>query len=339
MPTVSVGPANVGTSVATAAELTATVTNSLQEGDLAYVKVDGSYWKLLPLSTAPASAAVIYTDTAQGGLAPGRWVFVSFGGGGGGPVVANRRDHSVNGAMVEFYRSAATPLGGPLMRMQTNRNVVGGYTGGGLGNKAILGHFLPAPGFMLLSDLVSVEYTSEKLTPEAVGVNLIPFGNLMVDLTPGSPIPLIVVMVFGDVGNAVPTGIFTTPAPNQTKVVWMPQTAGPTAGGNLALVVNFEGMSGPPAAGLWPVIVPKSFGPPGDPTGLGGGSAWPGSGYRFADILAVYPLARIVNVDPLDGGLPAATIMSGITLNTGSSANFVQNVAEILDWKVNGVAV
>jgi hypothetical protein len=98
-------------------------------------------------------------------------------------------------------------------------------------------------------------------------------------------------------------------------------------------------MSGPPAVGLWPVIVPKSFGPPGDPTGLLGGGAWPGSGYRFVDILAVYPLARIVNVNPLDGGLPAATIMSGITLNIGSSANFVQNADVILDWKVNGVPV
>ena len=41
MPAVSVGIANVGTSVATTAELTAVVTNSLQEGDLAYIKLVG----------------------------------------------------------------------------------------------------------------------------------------------------------------------------------------------------------------------------------------------------------------------------------------------------------
>jgi hypothetical protein len=79
MPAVSVGVANVGTSVATTTDLTAVVTNSLQEGDLAYIKADGSYWTLFPLSTAVASASVVYADTAQGGTAPGRWMLTNIG--------------------------------------------------------------------------------------------------------------------------------------------------------------------------------------------------------------------------------------------------------------------
>jgi hypothetical protein len=80
--------ANVGTSVATTTDLTAVVTNSLQEGDLAYIKADGSYWKLLPLSTAVASASVVYADTAQGGTAPGRWILViDASGAGKTPVI------------------------------------------------------------------------------------------------------------------------------------------------------------------------------------------------------------------------------------------------------------
>ena len=244
-------------------------------------------------------------------------------------IVPDRRDHSVNGAWVDGWQYAAG-VAGPVFRTQTNVNPAGGYTGGGTGNKAILGHFLPPAG-MPLGSLTSIEYTAEKLAPEVVGINIIPYINLIVELVPG----IIVVMVLGDFGNVVPTGTFSSPGPNQFKCVWTP-------GANLVLVVNFEGMA-TPAAGPWaPVFVVPSFGPaPSTPPSPGN---WPGTGYKIGgggptDILTAYPGAKILNVDPLDGGLPKTTIISGIIMNIGSSSNFIQNAIRLLDWKVNGVAV
>jgi len=296
-------------------------------------------------SPAVVSAAPLVVNP----LVPGRWLLDSSGGGGGGIVMPNRRDHSVNGAWVENWQNPQ-----PVMRTQTNNNPAGGYNGGGLGNKAILGHYLPGPpypagGTMKLSLLASIEYLIDRITPEVSAVNIVaPYVNLMVLLNPAAPpaMQFFVVMVLADWGNVVPTGVFTPsfppnppvsgPGPNLIHMLWTPA-------GSLVHVVNFEGMSGPPAVGLWPVIVPKAFGPPGDPTGLLGGSAWPGSGYRIADILAVYPDAIIFNWTQTlannDGGLPKLTTVSGITLNTGSSGNFSQSAVQVLDWKINGIAV
>lgn len=183
---------------------------------------------------------------------------------------------------------------------------------------------------MPLGALATVEYTYDRLTPEVTGPNIVPYTNLIVQLTPG----LLVVMVLGDFGNAVPTGTFTPAAlpvgPSTTQsMLW-------TAATDLVLVVNFEGMA-TPAAGPWPPIVAPSFGAaPSTPPSPGN---WPGTGYKISDIVAAYPGAVILNTDPLDGGLPKLTIVSGITLNIGSSSNHTQNAVEILDWKINGVPV
>ena len=207
---------------------------------------------------------------------------------------------------------------------------------------------------MPLGALASIEYTVNRISPEVAGTNVVtPYVNLMVQLTPG----LVVVMVLADWSNAVPTGVFTPPFPpvvpvagpdpNLINMVWTPATG-------LVLVVNFEGMATPPvgpAFGLWAPIVTPSFGPPPSyalpvppnaPSPSPGN--WPGTGYKIGgggptDILTAYPGAIILNVDPADGGLPKTTVMSGITLNLGSSGNLIQAAVEVLDWKVNGAPV
>lgn len=76
----------VGTSVKSIAELTATVTNSLKGGDLAYVSRDSGtptsphgYWAFVPWSTDLVSASVIYADV--GSLtSPGRWFLLNIAG-------------------------------------------------------------------------------------------------------------------------------------------------------------------------------------------------------------------------------------------------------------------
>ena len=84
----------VGSSVKTTAELTATVTNSLKGGDLAYVSQDGvfnggptpvpiphGYWAFVPWSNAPVSASIIFADTAGGIPANfGRWYLLNIAG-------------------------------------------------------------------------------------------------------------------------------------------------------------------------------------------------------------------------------------------------------------------
>ena len=350
MPSTSGSPTQIATSADTKAELSGDPVDQFKSGDLGWVQSElaqphGPLYALAKASGPPVNGTTVLAVFEQPTM---RWVSLSLFYGADLAIVPNRRDHSVNGAWVDYWENAH-----PVMRVQTNVNPAGGYSGGGTGNKATLGYYLPGPpypagGTMKLSDLASVEYTIDRISPEVSAVNdIAPYVNLLVLLNPLAPpaARIFVVMVFGDWGNAVPTGVFTPtfppnppvsgPGPNPIHVLWTPA--------NLVLVVNFEGMSGPPAVGLWPVIVPKSFGPPGDPTGLLGGGAWPGSGYKISDILAVYPDAIIHNWAQTalqnDGGLPKLTTVSGITLNLGSSGNFAQSAVRVLDWKINGASV
>jgi hypothetical protein len=243
--------------------------------------------------------------------------------------VPDRRDHSVNGANVDGFGTSAA-----ILRTKTDQHTAGAYAGGGVGNKSILGHFLAAP--LALSALVSIEYTVELLTPEQtlLAVNTVPYMNLVVELVPGSGIYS--VFVFGDVNNVLLLGAYSTPALNQRKCVWT--AASPGSG---VLVVNYKGMVtfvpgptanailvGPPAQGVVPVI------------GVTVASGYQSSAYSIAQILAVYPLAQIVNAFSGDGGLPKTpNITSGVLLIIGSSASSLQNAVKVLDWKLNGLGI
>lgn len=248
--------------------------------------------------------------------------FVGLAGAAAAPApddLLDRRDHSVNGAWVDAWNRPAPE---PIFRQQTNRNPAGGYTGLGVGNKAILGHRVAAP--LPLAALVSIEYTVTRLQPEAVGVNLIPYANLIVELAPAGPI---VVLVFGDVASPLILGTYSSPGPNQTTVAW-------SAAADGVLVVLDEGMCvfpNPPG----PVLVPVSQGPIQGPTA----GSWQSHAYSIAGILAVYPGAQIVNADPVDGGLPSATILAGVLLCTGSSTNFVQSATRLNAWTLNGAPI
>lgn len=120
MPTVSPGPANVSTSVTTAADLTATVTNSLRAGDIAYITSSANYWTFLPESVLPAGPTVIYADTAQGGLASGRWKLIPSGGGGlptGDPDAVAYYDPTGTTLSTSpaFLAGVLSPLGAPQL--------------------------------------------------------------------------------------------------------------------------------------------------------------------------------------------------------------------------------
>jgi hypothetical protein len=292
---------------------------ALEEGDTAFVTGVG-----------------LFQCFATGAPGDGLAVWLQVGAGGGGAVGAARRDHSVNGALVDAFSS-----GSAILRTKTDGHVAGGYAGGGVGNKSILGHFLAAP--LPLASLVSIEFTVLRITPEATfippltngyAVNVLPYANLVVELVPGSGVYSI--FVFGDVNNTLLLGAYSVPGADQHRCVWT--AASPGSG---VLVVNFKGMAtfvpgptcnailvGPAAQGVTPVI------------GVTTAAAWQAAAYSIAQILAVYPLAQIVNAFSGDGGLPLTpTITSGVMMMIGSSGAKAQNAVQLLDWKLNGVPI
>lgn len=319
MSSFSPSPSSQRLSVSSPVDLRAVETASLVEGERCYAASTDEVFGLHKLSTLPDDAStVFYTLNSRAGVGPGRWVLVP-GGSGSGIIVPQRRDHSVNGASAENWRNPS-----PILRTSTDNNPAGSYTGGGIGNKAILGHFLDAP--LLLSAIVSIEWEQESLTPEATGANIIPYGNLIVELDPVGNPGVYSILVFGNAASALNLGTYTTPAPGVTKVVWTPAT-------NFASVVVDKGMAilpNPPG----PVFVPVAQGPAQSMPG-----AWPGHAYRISDILAVYPNARVVNANPADGGMPALTVIAGVLLVLGDSGNKVQNAVQIRNWKLNGAAI
>ena len=306
---------------ATGAPLTDPQYQHLEAGDVAYVfGTDAGRYHCVAPGASGVGDAVWLNDSS---LVP--------------PLIGSaRRDHSVNGALVEGYDTAR-----PVLRTKTDGHVVGAYTGLGLGNKAIIGHFLPAP--MLLSALVSVDITVERITPEATflppitngyAINVLPYLNLVVDLGPvgiiGPGSGGIAILVFGDVNNVLLLGAYSVPGVNQHRCLW---TAGDPGSG--VLVVNGAGMfvSPSPAGALF---VPASQNAP----LIYLAASWQNFAFDVAAIVAAYPGAMIVNAYSADNGLPKSpTITSGVMAMIGSSSLTTQNAVRVLDWQLNGVSI
>jgi len=244
-------------------------------------------------------------------------LLIAFGGiGVVVPAAIDRRDHSVNGSYIEYWNMVQPR---PILHTRTNVSPAGGYNGGGTGNKAILGHFLSAP--MPLGSLLSLDWSMDTLTTEAVGVNILMYANLLVEMDPIGDPGNISILVLGDRDNVLNLGTYIA-----KRTLWTPST-------NFVMVVNDKKMATfpiPPG----PIIVPTSQG--GVQTVA---AAWQNHDYSIANILAAYPNARIVNASSLDGGMPKTTITSGISLVLGSSGSFVLNAVALVDWKLNGSGI
>lgn len=247
--------------------------------------------------------------------------------GGSGIIVPDRRNHAVNAASVQDFTNP-TGTSGPILRTNTAVNAVGGFNGGGTGNKALLGHWLPAPLLLIGFASLSVDY--EQLTPEAglIG-NTRLYVNLLVEFDPiGNP-GVLSVLVLGSTEFALNTGTFSVLGPNRYRTTWVP-------GANFIQVVSDKGM-GPPSVGPpvplgGPATVPVSEGPA-QP------AAWFTHDYSLANLLVAYPGARLVNGASGDGGMPKLTSTAGVLLVLGDSANVKQNSVRVLDWRLNGAAI
>lgn len=243
-----------------------------------------------------------------------------------GPVIVHdRRDHSVNGASID---GAYSPFPAPVLRTQTQVNNAGGFNGGGVGNKAILGFWIPLA--IKLSQLNTLQLDYEQVTPEAglVG-NCLPYLNLVVELDPFNFPGLYQVLVLGDPQNvALNLGTYTTPGIYQHRTTW-DRTL------NFLQVVGDKGTwvgASPPSPLGGPDPIPVAEGPVQAP------GNWNSHDFALADILTAYPSAHIINGNTLDGGMPLApTVTAGVLIVLGNSGELLQNAVRILGFSLNGV--
>jgi hypothetical protein len=240
------------------------------------------------------------------------------GGGGGGFNYPNRVDCSVNSAHVQDPYDAT-----PVLHAQSGGNVAGGYNGGGVGNKTILGYRV---GDLLpLSQLVSVEYTWLDLNPATSGLPV--YANFVIALNGllGSAIYKI-----GVIDPASPAALAngsTVVNPDGSRTTtWL------AASMNLLLV---NALASPGFAVGPPFVAPTVSLAPLPPAGN-----WPSNSYSLAAILAAYPGATLAEASSLDGGLPKAPNKTpAFMLVTGDSTNQIIRAFKLSDVKFNGVRV
>jgi hypothetical protein len=177
--------------------------------------------------------------------------------------------------------------------------------------------------------LQSVRYELEQLAPvdAALTGQLACYVTIQVDLGQDLGGGRYCILNILNHAAGVNTGIYSGVFP-QSIGDWSPSLPG----GDLVSVVNFQGMwipsvPPPPATQL---VLP-TIGPVPPPT-----SAWPASGYKISDILAVYPNAVLYTGNINDGGNPKNTVMPPILLVMGDSGNHTLGNMRVKRWLING---
>jgi len=275
---------------------------------------------ILAMAQALAPNTTPILDVQLAGASKGQRVMgiVLFGtlrGGGGAFEMFSRVDCSVNAAYVESPYSRT-----PVLHTRSSGQVAGGYNGGGVGNKSILG-FRVGNG-LPLGQLQRIEYTWLDLNPAMSGFAT--YANLIIDVN-------------GD-GSAYKIAVIdpaSLPGLNNGTTVTNPDGSHTTTwlgASNNVLLVN--GLLNPPLPPGGPGFVPPTV--PGGP--LPGG--WPSNSYSIAAILAAYPNAKLAEASSGDGGLPRApNTTPAFLLATGDSNNQVIRAFLLSNVKFNGAVV
>lgn len=214
-----------------------------------------------------------------------------------------RVDCSVNKAYVDDAHGLM-----PTLITKTGTNTAGAYNGGGTGNKAILGY----RGYhqLALGSLTHLALTWRDLTPDTASVVVLPAINLVVDVSgSGASIKIFTL------NQALPAGAttFTTASFGSNRYLydWQPSV------NRVQIVLDLPGVT--------PVV------------DLGGGN-WTAHAYNMADVLAVYPSARLLDVNSADGGMPASFATPAMIVNSGDSSNLVMSSKLIESFLINGSA-
>lgn len=234
-------------------------------------------------------------------------------------------DFSVNSAWaVGGYpdKSIVLSTGG----LTGNPNEVGAFTGGGRGNKAVLGLF----GFngRKLSTLKDLSYTWTLVTgpggpfynpPGGPTVNT-PYANFLVDFNPSGPSDIRILVVLDDSLNPAITnsiGTYTNPPP--------------PAGGSNVLTYGWSSSQNVLIVNAPPNPVPGGVAP-----AVSVGANWPENAYSFAALVAANPNAVLVDIFPNDGGMRAGTVLPAIVINSGDSGNLTRGGYRLSNLTING---
>lgn len=222
-------------------------------------------------------------------------------------------DFSVNAARVDYGYAD----GSVVMRTGKATNEVGFYTGGGKGNKAILGSF----GYdgMLFSSLNSISYTWTRIVgpggpfyvpPGGPSVQT-PYCNIIVDFGPPTGVRILVILddslagtitaAIGNYGNVANTLTYSWSASKAVLIVGQI----PPAPGGVAPAISVGGL-------------------------------WGENAYAASALVAANPNMKIVDAYTGDGGMPCGARLPGILLCSGDSTNVTEAGYRIAALSVNG---
>jgi hypothetical protein len=202
-------------------------------------------------------------------------------------------------------------------------NPVGGFTGGGVGNKSIRG-FIGLAGLSIAS-IGAIEFVWENVTgpsgpfaipPEPATV-VTPAVNLVVDFDPlGAGDLRIVVLLTDQLNPAVvaDVGTYVNDGFGVLTYSWDGATNG-------VLIVN-----APPNA------VPGGVAPT-----VNVGPGWFERTYSWQALVLANPDAILVDAFPSDGGMPAGTVCPAVMIVSGDSGNTTRSGKRIKELTVNGV--
>ncbi len=259
----------------------------------------------------------------------------------------NRYDLSVNEARVEGAQSST-----PIIVTGTTLNTAGAYTGGGTGNKAILG-FKGHSG-LALGAITSISWEWENVAPMEPGtLHLHPYMNLVLQMDPSPNAPLVpaykilaIDPTYQALFPAMNMGTLTSLGPNKWRFDHVP-------GVNFVQVVNAFSTQAPagivpamplvcdPATGLLPVPIAGGSGaflPPPPPAIVP--TTWPSYTFSYPGILAAFPAAQLIDIYTGDGGLPGpsgvATPTPSMMLVVGDSSFRRQRYIKVTSVKING---
>jgi hypothetical protein len=245
------------------------------------------------------------------------------GGGGSSALQAfpNRLDVSVNQANVDNAQSAV-----PVLTTRTGVNNVGGFNGGGTGNKAMLG--IQGLNGMPLGNLNSLSWIWQELEEAHTNpLGLHVYANIIIEPNPIGFPGVYKILVFTDTLSPV-SDVITTPV---SPGVWLQEW--PTDSNKLVFCVNPPGPVPPPLVSVWTTP------PPGVPFFSAADNTYFTQLFRMADILAAYPNAIIVDASSGDGGLPNSAVIPALLLIVGDSNNRALVSRLISSILVNGNAV
>ncbi len=240
------------------------------------------------------------------------------------PAFARRIDHSVNNARVDEMYTAT-----PVLRASSGGNAVGGFNGGGVGNKCILGIDV---GTVPLAALSTIEYTFRDLNfgIEPSGSPPLPYLNLVLDVNgDGSAFKL--ASIDPSFGPPLLANCTVVTNLDGSKTVTF------NAASNNLLVVL--GLPVPPLPPGGPGFVPPTQTTnPVPPYGLPG--AWQSASYSIGAILAAYPNARLAPGATGDGGMPKTpNVTLGMMVILGDSTNQIEQAWLLSTVLFNGSPV